>query len=314
MAFLPRRLTAAVAALTASALVLTGCSRGDGDTDTAASTGKERVVSLGYGDADTLLALDVTPVALATWGAEGDGDPSGVGPWAKDLLGDSTPTVIYNVANGFTADILEQVTAQNPDTIVAVNQAVDSEAKSSLEAIAPTTVKPEGYEDWQIPWDEQVTQIAGAVDKQKEGEQLIADTKAVFEKFKKDHPELQGKRVAIGMPYAGKFGLYTSGDGRGQFVENLGFVIPKELQGDGSQFFVDYSPENYADLNNVDYLFVLDYNGAVDELKKDATFQNLEIVKDGRVRYFHTDVGNAMSMPNPVTIPWAADKFAEQLA
>lgn len=194
-----------------------------------------------------------------------------------------------------------------------MNQAVDEQAKSSLEQIAPTTVKPEGYENWQIPWEEQVKQIAGAVDKQAEGEELITQTKQAFEQFKQDHPELQGKRVAIGMPYAGKFGLYTSGDGRGQFVENLGFVIPKELQGDGSEFAVDYAPENYADLNNVDLLFVLDYNGAVDELKNDTTFQNLDIVKDGRVRYFETNVGNAMSMPNPVTIPWAVKQFEAQL-
>lgn len=64
----------------------------------------------------------------------------------------------------------------------------------------------------------------------------------------------------------------------------------------------------------MDYLFVLDYNGALTALENDPTFQNLDIVKDGRVRYLATDVGNAMSMPNPVTIPWAIDKFAEQLS
>lgn len=36
-------------------------------------------------------------------------------------------------------------------------------------------------------------------------------------------------------------------------------------------------------------------------------------VKDDRVRYLDTDTGNAMSMPNPVTIPWAVDKFEEKL-
>ena len=89
--------------------------------------------------------------------------------------------------------------------------------------------------------------------------------------------------------------------------------IPDELKGDGSSFFVDFAPENYAKLNQVDYLFVLDYNGSVDALKKDKTFQGLDIVKDGRVRYLDTDTGNAMSMPNPVTIPWAIDKFEEKL-
>ena len=228
-------------------------------------------------------------------------------------MGDAQPEVIYNTASGFTAEVLEQVTASDPTQIIAVNQAVDQEAKKSLEDIAPLTVKPEGFEDWQVPWEEQVKTIASAVDKEEEGEKLIDQAEDAFAQFKDSHPELQGKRAAIVMPYDGKLGLYTAEDGRGQFIESLGFDIPQELQGDGSSFFVDYAPENYSQLNNVDYLFVLDYNGATDELKKDSTFQGLDVVKDGRVRYLGTDTGNAMSMPNPLTIPWAVDKFEEKL-
>ncbi|MCG7230412.1 ABC transporter substrate-binding protein [Corynebacterium minutissimum] len=309
-----RRAKAVLAIVSAVAIALTGCSRGSGDDSAGAAGADEpRVASLGLGDADTVLALGITPVAVAPWGAQGDGDGSGVGPWAKELLGDAQPEVIYNTASGFTAEVLEQVTASDPTQIIAVNQAVDQEAKKSLEDIAPLTVKPEGFEDWQIPWEEQVKTIASALDKEEEGEKLIDQAEGALEQFKDSHPELQGKRAAIVMPYDGKLGLYTPGDGRGQFIEDLGFEIPQELQGDGSSFFVDYAPENYSQLNDVDYLFVLDYNGAADELKKDSTFQGLEVVKDGRVRYLDTDTGNAMSMPNPLTIPWAVDKFEEKL-
>ncbi|MEM5985532.1 ABC transporter substrate-binding protein [Corynebacterium hesseae] len=308
------RAKAVLAIVSAAAIALTGCSRGSGEDSAGAGSAEEvRVASLGLGDADTVLALGITPVAVAPWGAQGDGDPSGVGPWAKDLLGDAQPEVIYNTASGFTADVLEQVTASDPTQIIAVNQAVDQEAQKSLEEIAPLTMKPEGFEDWQVPWEEQVKTIASAVEKEEEGDKLIDKAQGAFDDFKESHPELNGKRAAIVMPYDGKLGLYTSDDGRGQFIEDLGFEIPQQLEGDGSSFFVDYAPENYSQLNNVDYLFVLDYNGAVDELKKDSTFQGLDVVKDGRVRYLETDTGNAMSMPNPLTIPWAVDKFEEQL-
>lgn len=314
MVAIHRRAKAVLAIVSAAAIVLTGCSRGSGEDSAGAGSAEEvRVASLGLGDADTVLALGITPVAVAPWGAQGDGDPSGVGPWAKELLGDAQPEVIYNTASGFTADVLEQVTASDPTQIIAVNQAVDQEAQKSLEEIAPLTIKPEGFEDWQVPWEEQVKTIASAVEKEEEGDKLIDKAQGSFDEFKESHPELNGKRAAIVMPYDGKLGLYTSDDGRGQFIEDLGFEIPQELQGDGSSFFVDYAPENYSQLNNVDYLFVLDYNGAVDELKKDSTFQGLDVVKDGRVRYLETDTGNAMSMPNPLTIPWAVDKFEEQL-
>ena len=314
MVAINRRAKAVLAIVSAVAIALTGCSRGSGD-DSAGVAGADepRVASLGLGDADTVLALGLTPVAVAPWGAQGDGDGSGVGPWAKELLGDAQPEVIYNTASGFTAEVLEQVTASDPTQIIAVNQAVDQEAQKSLEDIAPLTKRPEGFDDWQVPWEEQVKTIASAVDKEEEGKKLIDEAQDAFDQFKDSHPELQGKRAAIVMPYDGKLGLYTPGDGRGQFIEDLGFEIPQELQGDGSSFFVDYAPENYSRLNDVDYLFVLDYNGAVDELKKDSTFQGLEVVKDGRVRYLDTDTGNAMSMPNPLTIPWAVDKFEEKL-
>ncbi|MFG6302076.1 ABC transporter substrate-binding protein [Corynebacterium hesseae] len=314
MVVIHRRAKAVLAIVSAAAIALTGCSRGSGEDSAGAGSAEEvRVASLGLGDADTVLALGITPVAVAPWGAQGDGDPSGVGPWAKELLGDAQPEVIYNTASGFTADVLEQVTASDPTQIIAVNQAVDQEAQKSLEEIAPLTMKPEGFEDWQVPWEEQVKTIASAVEKEEEGDKLIDKAQGAFDEFKESHPELNGKRAAIVMPYDGKLGLYTSDDGRGQFIEDLGFEIPQELEGDGSSFFVDYAPENYSQLNNVDYLFVLDYNGAVDELKKDSTFQGLDVVKDGRVRYLETDTGNAMSMPNPLTIPWAVDKFEEQL-
>lgn len=314
MVAIHRRAKAVLAIVSAAAIALTGCSRGSGEDSAGAGSAEEvRVASLGLGDADTVLALGITPVAVAPWGAQGDGDPSGVGPWAKELLGDAQPEVIYNTASGFTADVLEQVTASDPTQIIAVNQAVDQEAQKSLEEIAPLTMKPEGFEDWQVPWEEQVKTIASAVEKEEEGDKLIDKAQGAFDEFKESHPELNGKRAAIVMPYDGKLGLYTSDDGRGQFIEDLGFEIPQELEGDGSSFFVDYAPENYSQLNNVEYLFVLDYNGAVDELKKDSTFQGLDVVKDGRVRYLETDTGNAMSMPNPLTIPWAVDKFEEQL-
>ncbi|OFP86317.1 ABC transporter substrate-binding protein [Corynebacterium sp. HMSC059E07] len=314
MVAIHRRAKGVLAIVSAAAIALTGCSRGSGEDSAGAGSADEvRVASLGLGDADTVLALGITPVAVAPWGAQGDGDPSGVGPWAKELLGDAQPEVIYNTASGFTADVLEQVTASDPTQIIAVNQAVDQEAQKSLEEIAPLTIKPEGFEDWQVPWEEQVKTIASAVDKEEEGDKLIDKAQGAFDEFKESHPELNGKRAAIVMPYDGKLGLYTSDDGRGQFIEDLGFEIPQELEGDGSSFFVDYAPENYSQLNDVDYLFVLDYNGAVDELKKDSTFQGLDVVKDGRVRYLETDTGNAMSMPNPLTIPWAVDKFEEQL-
>ncbi|WP_018119369.1 ABC transporter substrate-binding protein [Corynebacterium mastitidis] len=313
---LPRRpLRSLGAVLAASALVVTGCSRATEDSPESGPAPGEssRVAALGLGDADTLLALGITPVAVAPFGPQGEVDPSGVGPWATDLLGDAEPTPIYNTSSGFSAEIIEQVTAANPTQIIAVNAAVDGQAREALNKIAPTTVKPEGATDWQIPWEDQVSTIARAVDRAEEGEELIEETERAFEEFQKSHPEAQGKTAAVVLPYSGKISLYTSADGRGQFVEDMGFDIPESLEGEGGSFYREVAPENYADLNQVDYIFVLDYQGSAEELKNDPTFKNLDAVREGRVRYLDEQTGLAMSMPNPVTIPWAMDKFSEQL-
>ncbi len=311
-----RRTTAALTAVLAAGLMLTGCARGTGAEQSSADVGDgaERVAALGLGDADTLLALGVTPVVVAPWGAEGDGDPSGVGPWAFDALGDADPVPVYGTATGFTADIVEQVAAADPAQIIAVNAAVDRRAQQDLERIAPVTVHPSEHADWQVPWEEQVDTIAEAVGEADRGRELIAESEQVIADFREDHPELQGKSAAVVMPYAGKLGLYTAGDGRGAMIEKLGFTIPDELQetADGS-FYRDIAPENYRDLDQVDYLFVLDYGGAVDALRADPTFQDLDIVDRDRVVYLDEDTGNAMSMPNPLTIPFAVERVAAAL-
>ncbi|WP_350354512.1 ABC transporter substrate-binding protein [Corynebacterium aquatimens] len=207
------------------------------------------------------------PVGYATWEAEGSGDPSGLGPWAKDKL-TVEPNPIRNTTTEFSTDTAEQVAALDPTKIIAVNSGFDSDKQALLQQIAPATFHSDQHEDWQVPWDEQIKEIAAALGKEAEGDKLIAESEQAFADFRRAHPELQGKTAVIGMPYDGKLGVYTAGDGRGSFIEKLGFTIPDKFNGDGSSFFIDWSPENYSDFNDVDYVFILDYYGAIDALKK----------------------------------------------
>src|SRR5699024_11775677 len=93
--------------------------------------GKDRVAAVGLGDADSLLARGIQPGLVAPWGAEGDVDAAGVGPWAIDKLGDETPDTVYGTGSGFTAEVLEKISAAAPDKIIAVNNAVDEQANKA---------------------------------------------------------------------------------------------------------------------------------------------------------------------------------------
>ncbi|WP_240492773.1 iron-siderophore ABC transporter substrate-binding protein [Corynebacterium sp. NML98-0116] len=314
--FTPRALKGIAATFTA-ALMLASCSTGSSDSTTAPETSnangsEERIVTMGLGDVDTVLALGEQPVGYATWQQEGSGDPSGLGPWAKDKL-TVDPNPIRDTTTEFSTDTAERVASLNPTKIIAVNSGLEADKKALLEQIAPTTFHSDAYEDWQVPWDEQIKEISKALNKEAEGEKLIADSEQAFQDFREAHPELQGKTAVIGMPYDGKFGVYTSGDGRGSFIEKLGFKIPEKFNGDGSSFFLDWSPENYVDFNDVDYLFVLDYYGAIDALKNDEKFMDLDVNKRGGVYWLDTDTANAMSMPNPLTIPYAIEQIKKSL-
>ncbi|WP_255366123.1 iron-siderophore ABC transporter substrate-binding protein [Corynebacterium sp. MC3] len=314
--FTPRALKGIAATFTA-ALMLASCSTGSSDSTTAPETSnangsEERIVTMGLGDVDTVLALGEQPVGYATWQQEGSGDPSGLGPWAKDKL-TVDPNPIRDTTTEFSTDTAERVASLNPTKIIAVNSGLEADKKALLEQIAPTTFHSDAYEDWQVPWDEQIKEISKALNKEAEGEKLIADSEQAFQDFREAHPDLQGKTAVIGMPYDGKFGVYTSGDGRGSFIEKLGFKIPEKFNGDGSSFFLDWSPENYVDFNDVDYLFVLDYYGAIDALKNDENFMDLDVNKRGGVYWLDTDTANAMSMPNPLTIPYAIEQIKKSL-
>src|SRR5699024_8469305 len=84
-----------LAPILASLLVLAGC--GGGDSESSDTSGPsvdtkfgsvdvpadpQRVVALGWGDAETALALGVQPVGASDWVEFGG---MGVGPWAEDL-------------------------------------------------------------------------------------------------------------------------------------------------------------------------------------------------------------------------------------
>lgn len=144
------------------------------------------------GDVDTLLALGITPGMIAPWGAQDVPGITGVGPWAEDALGPARPEILSGTASGITSDASEKIAGVNPTRIVAVNHSIDGDTAQLLQSIAPTTLKPDGATNWQIPWRDQVKQIAAGVDRADEADSLISEAEESFDSFQKKHPETAG--------------------------------------------------------------------------------------------------------------------------
>lgn len=132
----------------------------------------QRIVSLGYADHDTPLALGVVPVLVQrsspVW-------RDAVGAWAHDALKGRTPDYVEAVEIDF-----EKVAAARPDLILAVNLQVSRGDYEKLAKLAPTVVQPEGYPPYGVPWDVTATLIGTALGQRDRVERLVASTRSAF--------------------------------------------------------------------------------------------------------------------------------------
>ncbi|MGB7382355.1 MAG: ABC transporter substrate-binding protein, partial [Rhodococcus sp. (in: high G+C Gram-positive bacteria)] len=158
---------ALVAALTVSACT---SSESASDTDSASPGGAtvstifgevtvpedpQRVVALGWSDAETALALGVQPVGASDWlGVGGDG----LGPWVEDSY-DTPPTII-----GTNEISMESVAALAPDLILWTRSSNEQDIYDELSEIAPTVAAPEGTAiAYGTSWDGQTELVAQAL-------------------------------------------------------------------------------------------------------------------------------------------------------
>lgn len=201
-----------------------------------------RVVSLGFTDHDTLLALGVEPVAIRQW----YGDYEYVWPWAKDALGDHEPELIPSSDLNF-----EQIAALDPDLIIGQYIGLEEPDYETLSQIAPTIAQPGDYPAFGAPWQVMARNIGAAVGLLPEVEALIADTEQLFADARAAHPEFDG----VGLAYAGVYGaadaanyyVETNGSTRMSVLQDLGFVVPDELAALGTDsFYHDISAEQIS--------------------------------------------------------------------
>src|SRR5918997_6163727 len=234
------------AALLATVLVAAGCGSGDDASSGDAAAGgspasggafpvtvetafgpvdvaeePQRVVALGWSDAETALALGVQPVGASDWLAFGG---EGVGPWAEGRY-DEAPEIIETLEPG-----LEAVAALQPDLILDTRSPATQERYDQLSAIAPTIGQPEGVDPYLTTWQQQMDLVGQALGRTDEAEQLRADLEQRIADAAAAHPEFDGTEVAVGAFSSEGFGAYVRGDTRVDFMESLGFTNEPAVQ------------------------------------------------------------------------------------
>jgi len=186
-----------------------------------------RVVALGWGDAETALALGVQPVGASDWLGFGG---EGVGPWAEGRY-DEAPEIIETLEPSY-----EAIAALQPDLILDTKSPATQERYDSLEAIAPTISQPEGAEAYLTSSAQQLEMIGQALGRSEEAAALQDEVDQAFADAAAAHPEFAGRSVVVGSRYSEGYGAYVEGDTRVDFMTALGFTnspAVQELAGDG---------------------------------------------------------------------------------
>ncbi|WP_158636091.1 ABC transporter substrate-binding protein [Tsukamurella sputi] len=291
-------------------LSLAACGSGSDRSSTSeAPHAPQRVASLGLGDVDTLLALGVVPVLVAPW-AQDAKEP--VGEWAKPLLQGKNPQTLLGTGTNLDTKAIETLAAAKPDVIVAVNSGFDDATFARLEAVAPVIRRPAQYAAWGVPWEEQVRAISSGVGRAAQGDALITKTQNTIRRAQDQHPQYRGRTAATVLPKSdGGFYAYATSDGRGQVLTMLGFALPEKVSSliPAGKFFAEI-PAERVDVLDLDALVYLDYGTKV---SADTAFRSLAVSREHRVATIGRSIGNAMSMPNPVTIEWVLQQLPPRL-
>lgn len=314
-----------LAALAATALTLTLAACGGSDEDGAGSAASlsgspdafpvsienafgtteiperpERVVTIGFNDADFVLALGGTLVGERELLGDYDATQR---PWAADRLpADDIPTVGGEELN------LEEIAALRPDLIVGVYSFIDQATYDQLSGIAPTLAQTDEYADGATPWQEQTLLTGRALGVEDEARQLVDDVEGRFADAVEANPDFAGTSVAVDLTGLGGSGHYLLGqdDLRTQFFSELGFAVPETS--------TELSAER-LDLLDADVLVENGYDQAA--LDADAVVSQLAVVTEDRtvlLGQYAGAVSAALGFGSPLSLPYLLDQLVDPLA
>ncbi|MCK2022103.1 iron-siderophore ABC transporter substrate-binding protein [Microbacterium sp. kSW2-24] len=252
----------------------------------------QRIVALGWADAETALALGYQPVGASDW-LEFGGD--GVGPWAEGLY-DESPEIIATLEPSY-----EAIAALDPDLILDVRGSGDQDRYDRLSEIAPTIGVPEGGESYLTTQQQQVEMISTALGMPEKGEELLAEIDDAYRAAADAHPEWAGKTVTAATRTSEGWGAYIEGSNRVQTLERFGFVqnpTIAEIPTNSGGFSVSISSEE-LDLIDADLIVAFPIYIDTAEITDDAQWKGLPAVADGRSIVIDGDISAAYSLGSP---------------
>lgn len=277
----------------------------------------ERIVTLGWGNSDTVLALGKIPVGVSA-ANYGFVTANHLHAWTDEAfkkLREDQPNV-FSDADGFD---YEGISDAQPDVILAAYSGMTKDEYDKLSQIAP--VVPFEKTPWKTSWREQTTRNAAGMGMEKEGRELVENTEKLISEKVAGHPEFKGKTAAflwINPDDFSQFYAYLESDPRASYLTDLGFALPesiKKMAQDTEEFSVTLSRESVEQLNDVDIAVIYGDEALLSALQKDELMSKIPAVANGAVVLIDsTSKLAAASTPTILSIPAAIDEYVSQLA
>lgn len=328
-----RRPFAAVAALVVSALLLSACATTEspGKTTTegawspVTTTGAygdatikeqpKRVFALSTTDADMLLAIGVTPIAVPSIPqTDAATDGTSIYPWQVGRYPEGTPKV-----EASTTELnVEAIAAIHPDLIVGTAFfGLTEKNYAQLSKIAPVvhfdTVANSDA------WQDSTRKIAAAVGRTDQGDTAISEAEATLAQVRADYPDLKGKtfNAVISPSPEGVWILCSKVDNLGRVMTEFGMTLSdyaQTVECDGGK--AELSWENLSSLD-ADVLWAIpDTADQMSELTGHALWNGLPAVQRGAVVVVPKTEGVpfALAFPSPLSLVWAANQLAPKVS
>jgi iron complex transport system substrate-binding protein len=265
----------------------------------------QRVVSLGFNTHDTLLALDLVPLAVRRW--YGDAADA-IRPWAMTRLAGAHPMVLTGELN------IELIAALEPDLIIAVGSGINRAGYDLLSKLAPVLTDDADMPLYAMGWRE-ITRLTGrAIGKESLAEDRIEDLQRLFADARARHPEWHRKSGIAAYHFNGITGIFSPSDARSRFLAELGFSMPTAPAGQfASSFHKVLSPEDLSPLEADVLLWIT----SADQDPSLAALPMRKLLSahiEGREVYANSLISAALSYGSILSLPYALRALEADIA
>lgn len=270
----------------------------------------ERIVTLGQGTADTVVALGLTPIAIESdpWG----GDAEGYQPWVREAIekrGDTLPALIET---GTEID-MDTIIAADPDVILAPQSGLTQDQYDVLSDLAPTVAYP--GQAWSTPWDEQISLIGESLGRADEAAALTQEIHDTLGSVAEEHPEWSGTTFAYTYTSTpGTLGVFQPNEPRVAILELMGLTpapFIEDLPVDEGTASSTLGLENADALDDTDLLFTWFSDEASQaEIESQPLYAQIPAIERGSdVTIYDHQFVTAASLITPLSVPWVLDDY-----